>query len=162
DDGILVESRDVAGSSFREVRATTHATASPEAILRVLWRHEEHPRFIPHLRHVEIVRDAGDDRVVYEQIDVPLLRDRDVVLRAHRSSARATGVADATPTAVTDEGPPATSRFVRVRRSTGHWHAVPSPGGGSDVTYTLQTDAGGVVPAWIANRAQHDTVPDVV
>jgi len=162
EDGIVIETRDVEGSALREVRATTHTDVDPPAIAAVLWRHEEHPRFVPHLLHVEVVRDAGDERIVYEQISVPLLRDRDVVLRARRQVDPSSGVIDVRTTAITDEGPPETSRFVRVRESAGHWHLVPASAGGTDVTYTIRTDVGGTLPAWIVNRAQHETVPDLV
>lgn len=158
DHGIVVEARDVPGSSLREVRATTHAAPPPAAILAVLWRHEEHPQFWPHVRHVEVVRDAGEERVVYEQLDVPLLKDRDVVLRARRTTG-ADGTVDVETSAIADEGPPATSRFVRIRTSAGHWHLVPADGG-TDVTYTIRSDVG--LPAWLVNRAQRETVPDVV
>ena len=161
EDGIVIETRDVAGSPLHEVRATTHTDVDPPAIAAVLWRHEEHPSFVPHLRHVEVVRDAGDERIVYEQISVPFLRDRDVVLRARRE-IDATGVIDVRTTAIAGEGPPETSRFVRVRESAGHWHLEPASGGGTDVTYTIRSDVGGTLPAWIVNRAQHEAVPDVV
>src|SRR6185503_1139537 len=146
EDGIVIETRDVEGSALREVRATTHTDVDPPAIAAVLWRHEEHPSFVPHLRHVEVVRDAGDQRIVYEQIGVPLLRDRDVVLRVRRQVDPSSGVIDVRTTAIADEGPPETSRFVRVRTSAGHWHLVPAPSGGTDVTYSIRTDVGAPCP----------------
>jgi hypothetical protein len=158
DHGIVVEARDVPGSSLHEVRATTHAEPPPAAILAVLWRHEEHPQFWPHVRHVEVVRDDGDERIVYEQLDIPLLKDRDVVLRVRRTTG-ADGTVDVQTTAISDEGPPATSRFVRIRESAGHWHLAPA-GGGTDITYTVRSDVG--LPAWLVNRAQRETIPDVV
>jgi hypothetical protein len=157
--GIVVEAREVPGSSLHEVRATVHADAPPAALLGVLWRHEEQPQFMPHLRHVEVVRDGADERVVYEQLDIPLLKDRDVVLHVRRTVDATTGTIDVTSAAVSDEGPPETSRFVRVKTSAGHWHLVPAAGG-TDLTYTIRTDVG--LPAWLVNRAQHETVPDVV
>jgi hypothetical protein len=157
--GIVLEAREVAGSSLHEVRATVHADATPAAILAVLWRHEEQPRFMPHLKHVEVVRDAGDERVVYEQLEMPVLKDRDVVLRVRRTTDPATGTIDVRSAAISDEGPPETSAFVRVRSSAGHWHLVPA-GGGTDLTYTIRTDVG--LPGWLVNRAQHEAVPDAV
>ena len=46
--------------------------------------------------------------------------------------------------------------------NVGHWHLVPSADGGTDVTYTIRTDAGGHLPAWLAHRAQRDAVPELV
>jgi hypothetical protein len=162
EDGIVVEAREVAGSPLHEIRATAHAAVPPALVLDVLWRHAEHPSFVPHLAHLDVLRDAGDDRVVYEQIAFPLLKDRDVVLRLHRTRDPVTGTADVTSTAITDEGPPPTSQFVRVTTNVGHWHLAPAPDGGTDVTYTIRTDAGGHLPAWLANRAQRIAVPEIV
>ncbi len=162
EDGVVVEAREVAGSPLHEIRATAHATVPPEAVLEVLWRHAEHPSFVPHLAHLDVVRDAGDERIVYEQITFPLLKDRDVVLRVRRARDLATGTIDVTSAAITDEGPPPTSAFVRVTANAGHWHLVPSADGGTDVTYTIRTDAGGHLPAWVANRAQRSAVPELV
>lgn len=162
EDGILVETRDVDGSPIHEVRATTHTGAAPQAILAVLWRHEEHPTFLPHLHHLEVLQDAPDTRLLYEQFSVPILKDRDAVLRTHRTVDATTGVVDVESRSVTDEGPPPSTQFVRVRSTVGHWHLVPGAQGGADVTYTIRTDVGGMVPAWIANRAQHETVPRLV
>lgn len=160
EDGIALEARDVPGSSLREVRATTRADVPPAALAAVVWDYDSHASFVPHLRHAEVIRDAGDERVVYEQVDLPLLRDRDVVLRIRRETD-ADGTVDIRSTAVADEGPPASSRFVRIRTSAGHWRFAPA-GGGTDVTYVVRSDVGGAVPSFIADRAQREAVPDLV
>src|SRR5258706_898095 len=108
DDGIVLESRQV-DEAPREVRATTWTDVPVAAIMRVLWAHEEQPRFVPHLEYAAIVRDDLDERIVYQQIDIPVLRDRDLVVRARRTVDPATGVADVTTAAIADEGPPETS-----------------------------------------------------
>jgi hypothetical protein len=158
--GIVVDARDVPGSSLHEVRATVHSDLPPVTIAAVVWRYDEHDRFVPHLEHAEIVRDAGDERIVYEQLGIPLLKDRDVVLRARRETAP-DGTIDIRTTAIAGEGPPPTSRFIRVQTSAGHWRLAPAAGG-TDVTYDIRTDVGGSVPAWIVNRAQREAVPDLV
>jgi ribosome-associated toxin RatA of RatAB toxin-antitoxin module len=160
EDGITLETRDVEGS-LHEVRATAHVDVPPAALAAVLWNYHDHASFVPHLKHAEVVRDAGDERVVYEQIEIPLIKDRDVVLRIRREVDATTGAIEFRSTAISDEGPPQSSRFVRVRTSTGHWRFVPA-GGGTDVTYVIRSDVGGAVPAWIVNRGQREAVPDLV
>ena len=159
--GVVVDAREVPGSSLHEVRASIHSALAPATIAAVVWRYEEHDRFVPRLAHAEVVRDVGpDERIVYEQLAIPLLKDRDVVLRARRQTA-ADGTIDIRTTAIDGEGPPATSRFVRVQTSEGHWQLTPADGG-TDVVYDIRTDVGGAVPAWIVNRAQREAVPDLV
>jgi hypothetical protein len=159
--GIVVDAREVPSSSLREVRASIHSALPPATIAAVVWRYEDHDRFVPRLAHAEVVREVGpDERIVYEQLALPLLKDRDVVLRARRETA-ADGTIDIRTTAIDGEGPPPTSRFVRVQTSAGHWHLAPAAGG-TDLVYDIRTDVGGAVPAWIVNRAQREAVPDLV
>ena len=159
--GIVVDARDVAGSGLHEVRATAHADAPPAAVLAVLWAQEEYPKFLAHVTTVRILEAQDNERLLYEQLAVPFAKDRDVVLRVRRRVDATTGVVEITSTAVTDTGPPPTSRFVRVQVSDGHWRLVPA-GDGTDVTYTNRTDAAGFLPDWIVNRIQKATVPDLV
>jgi hypothetical protein len=161
-DTIQVQVRDVEGTSQREARATAHAAAPPAALLDVLWRHPEHPRIMPRVRHTEVLRDDGDERLIYQQIAVPIGKDRDVVLRVRKTVDPATGVVDVRSSTVTDEGPPESPTFVRVPMSAGHWHLVPAPDGGTDVTYTIRMDAGGGLASWVAGYAQRDAVTDLM
>ena len=146
---------------MHEIRATAHAATTPAAILATLWRHEEYTQFVPYLKRLEVLRDDGDTKLVYEQFGIPVLRDRDRVVRVTRTTDAASGTCDLTIVAVTDEGPPPDPDHVRVTRSTAAWHLVPADGG-TDVTYTVKTDGGGIVPGWIVNAAQKDAVPKLV
>jgi START domain len=161
EEGVLVETRDVEGSSLHEVRATAHTKASPAEIAGVLWKQEEFPQFLDHVKRIDVLRDGATERLLYEEFSIPILKDRDIVVRARRTSDPATGALDMESIAVSDEGPPATSRCVRIHTSVSRWRLVPAPDG-ADVTYTIRADVGGYVPDWIANRVQHETVPVLV
>ena len=160
-DGVTIATRDVDGP-VHEIRATVHAPTPPAAILATLWRHEEYPQFVPYLKRLDVLRDEGNTKLLYEQFSVPVLKDRDRVVRVSRTVDKATGTCDLTSVAVSDEGPPPVRDHVRVTRSTAIWHLVPAAAGGTDVTYTVRTDGGGVVPGWIVNSAQKDAVPKLV
>jgi hypothetical protein len=161
-DGIVVERRAGEGSAVHEVRATAHSALPPAMIAATLWKHDEYPQFLPHLKRLDVLRDEGDAKLVYEQIRVPFAKDRDVTLRITRTFAQDTGVYEFAGHAVPDEGPPPSGEYVRVRDSGGRWRLVPAADGGTDVTYTNRTDAGGYVPAWIVNAAQRETVANLV
>jgi len=161
-DGVRVEVRDVEGSALHEVRATAHSSLPPDAILATLWKHDELEQFVPYLKHLEILRDEGDTRTIYEQITAPLLKDRDVTLRVTRHVDPATGVCEVTAVSTADDGPPPRPDHVRVRTNASRWRLVPAPGGGTDLTYTIRTDVGGFVPAWIVNIAQKDATSKLV
>src|SRR5437762_3124526 len=133
-DGVVIERRGVEGSSVREVRVTTRASLPPAAIMATLWKHEDYVRFVPYLRRLDVLRDDGDARLVYEQIHVPFLKDRDATVRFTRSFSAATGVYEVSSRAVPEEGPPEGEEYVRVRTSQAHWSLVPADDGGTAVT----------------------------
>ena len=152
-DGMTIDARTDDDSAQREVRVATHDSLPPDAILATLWRHEDYPKFVDFLVQVDVLRDDGDSKLVYERIKVPLGRDRDTTLRITR-----THVGDGweiVSTAVPDEGPPPTPGYVRVRTSRSVWRLVPGPAGGTDVSYEIRTDAGGLLPGWIVARIQN-------
>ena len=161
-DGIVVERRTDDPSPVRELRAKAHSSLPPAAIIATLWKHEDYVRFVPYLRRLDVLRDDGDAKLVYEQIHVPFLKDRDATVRFTRSFSAATGVYEVSSRAVPEEGPPEGNGYVRVRTSQAHWSLAPADDGGTAVTYTIRTDVGGLVPAWIVNAAQKDAVAKLI
>ncbi len=159
-DGMVVERRAIEGTALREVRVTTHASLAPATIAATLWKHEEYTQFVPYLKRLDVLRDDGDVKLVYQQARVPVAKDRDSVVRVRRTVEN--GVHEVVSTAVSDEGPAPTDEYVRVRNSEGRWRLAPAADGGTDVTYTLRTDAGGLLPAWVVNVAQRDITAKLV
>jgi ribosome-associated toxin RatA of RatAB toxin-antitoxin module len=162
-DGLLIERRPVNGSSFPEVRATAKSPLPPAAVFETLWKQREYPEFIPHLKRLDVLSDVGDDRVTYEQVAVPLGRDRDYTVRLRRRVDLWTQRYEILFASANEVGPPPDGRHERVRSIRGRWTVEPDPGGtGSVVRYEVQTDPGGVIPAWIVKRAQRGAVADLV
>jgi ribosome-associated toxin RatA of RatAB toxin-antitoxin module len=161
-DGIVIERRAVEGSPTGELRLTARSPLRPAAIMATLWRQQEFPQFVPYLKRLDVLRDDGDAKLLYEQIHVPLLKDRDVTLRTKRTASPDTGVYEVTTVAAPDEGPPEDGRHVRVRTSESRWRLAPAADGGTEATYTIRTDGGGAVPAWIVHAAQKDAAAKLV
>ena len=161
--GLLVERRPVTGSSSFEIRVTTHSPLPPKVIFDTLWSHRDYPQFIPHLKRCEILSDTGNDRVVYEQVAVPLAQDRDYTVRLQKRVDPAARRYEIFFEAANDAGPAPDSRHVRVEQLRGSWTIEGNPGGnGSLVRYDLFTEPGGSIPTWIANRAQRESAADLV
>jgi len=155
-DGVVVERRDTGDPSVRELRLVARSPVPPAAVMATLWKHEDYVRFLPHLKRLDVLRDDGDTKLLYEQIRVPIVKDRDVTVRVTRTSSPDTGTYDVTGTAVPDEGPPESRDYVRVRTSHSHWSLAPTADGGTLVTYTIRIDPGGHLPSWIFDAIQKD------
>ena len=161
--GTVVERRPVTGSQAYEIRVTARTSVSPAAIFGTLWNHREYVHFIPHLKQLHILSDTGDERVLYEQVAVPLARDRDYTVRLRKRVDAAAQRYEILFAAANDAGPPPETHHVRVRRINGSWTVEPDAAGkGSLVRYDLFTEPGGSIPAWVANRAQRESAAELV
>jgi len=161
--GVLVERRAAPGSSIPEFRATATSPLEPSAIFNALWRHREYPAFIPHLKRLDLLSDTGDERITYEQIAMPLVRDRDYTVRIRRRVDPKAQRYEITFTSANEAGPPPDSRYVRVNSIHGSWTVQPgSEGKGSIVRYAVRGEPGGAIPAWLASLAQREAIVDLI
>jgi ribosome-associated toxin RatA of RatAB toxin-antitoxin module len=162
-DGVLVERRSIAGSAFAEIRATAQSLLSPSAVFETVWGHRDYMQFIPHLTRLDILSDTGDERVIYEQVKLPLASDRDYTVRLRKRVDTVAQRYEIDFASANDVGPPPDSGHQRVRSIRGSWMIEPGPdGAGSTVRYEIVTDPGGSLFVWIVNRAQRTAVPDLV
>jgi ribosome-associated toxin RatA of RatAB toxin-antitoxin module len=161
-DGITVERRNVEGSRMRELRASAHSPVPPTALMATLWKHDEYVRFLPYLKRLDVLGDGGDVKLIYEQFRVPFAKDRDATLRVTRKYSPDLETYDVSSLAVSDAGPPESDDHVRVRTSLARWRLAPASEGGTAVTYTIRTDAGGRLPAWIADAMQKSATVKVL
>jgi ribosome-associated toxin RatA of RatAB toxin-antitoxin module len=163
DEEILVERRREPGTTFYEVRASTHSLFPPLVIFATLWKHEEYGEFVPYLKKLEILKQSAHEKVMYEQIKMPpLVSDRDYTVKIIAEHDATNGVIQIRFVAVSDEGPPEQPNYVRVKHIRGGWTLVPTADGGSDVTYIIASHPGGTIPAWIINTAQKEATPNLL
>jgi ribosome-associated toxin RatA of RatAB toxin-antitoxin module len=161
-EGIVIERPTAQDASIREVRATTHSPLPPAAIMATVWKHDEYVQFVPYLKRLDVLRDEGDAKLIYEQVRVPLAKDRDATIRITRTFSPDTGTYEITSSAVADEGPPERDDYVRVRTSVARWRLAPAADGGTALTYTIRTDAGGMLAGWIVDTMQKNAVPKIL
>jgi ribosome-associated toxin RatA of RatAB toxin-antitoxin module len=162
-DGLLIERRAKEGSLFYEVRATTLSSLAPAAIFETIWKQQEHPQFVPHLKRLDLLSEAGDERLSYEQVEVPLARDRDYTVRLQKrvdADVQRYEIAFAT---ANEAGPPPDKHHIRVPSIRGRWMIEPGPDGkGSTVRYEVLSEPGGALPAWLVNKIQGEAVAKLV
>ena len=160
---MLIERRPIAGTAFYEVRATVHSSLPPGVIFDTLWNHREYTLFIPHLKRLDLLSATDDEHIVYEQVAVPLARDRDYTVRLKKQvdgAAQRYGIRFAT---ANDAGPPPDGSHVRVSKIQGSWTIeLGADGKGSVVRYDVQTEPGGAIPSFVTNLAQREAVAALV
>jgi ribosome-associated toxin RatA of RatAB toxin-antitoxin module len=162
-DGLLIERRASDGSAFYEVRATTQTSLSPAAIFDTVWRQQDHPQFVPYLKRLDLLAEAGDERVAYEQIEIPLARDRDYTVRLQRRVDAEAQRYEIVFVTANEAGPPPDRNHIRIPSIRGRWLIEPGPEGrGAAVRYEVLSDPGGALPTWVVNQVQGEAVARLV
>ena len=120
------------------------------------------PAFVPYLKHLTVLADAPDVKVIYEQITMPVVQDRDYTVTVTATTDPTSRQIQVSFVSTPEAGPPVQAAYVRVTAIEGSWTLVPTRGGGSLVTYVVASDPGGALPTWLVNRAQRQAAPAVV
>ncbi len=161
--GIMVERRATDRAGLYEVRVTGHANISPEMMAKTVWSHHEYIQFMPHLKSLKVLAETPNERLMYQQLKMPVVKDRDYTVRVRRSADPVTRVFESVFETANDAGPPEDASHVRVTKIKGSWTLSPDENGtGTDVVYQVYSDPGKELPLWIVNIAQNNAAPDVV
>ncbi len=139
--GIAVFERQASRGDFRELKA--QMTLPPTPLRRLatqLLDVEGYKDWVDRTREAHVIESVNDTlQYYYAIIDLPALKDRDLVARFTIHQDRATGVI--TTVAVGSPGKyPPDRRFERIPEFTNTWTITPLPGGNVRVEYR------GVVP----------------
>ena len=155
---LTIYGRNRPGTSIRETRAVGTLDAPNWVIKNVLDDVENYPSFMPYIVESKVITRNPSKRTltVYTRMTPPLIDPRDYTLLV-RDDSHKNG--DSTVTygsrwsAANAQGPDEKSGTVRVKTNEGSWLLEPTDNGEhTKGTYTLFTDGGGGIPAFIFNQ----------
>lgn len=160
-DDIDVYTRPRADSPVDEIRATTEISAPPSRVFSVLLDSDRFVEFMPYVVEVRTVgRDDSSTWYLYQRISPPVISDRDYTLRHRSMEDSRQGRYELRWEAANDRGPDERDGVVRVEICTGSYTVESLDGGArSRLTYRLHTDPGGLLPTWLVERANVESVP---
>ncbi|MBL4681441.1 MAG: hypothetical protein JKY88_12060 [Pseudomonadales bacterium] len=155
-DGITVEEEIKEGQAFPITFGKTRMNASVKRIgewIRAVhtfvdWQHN--------CIEAQILTKADGSLLIYNRVASPWpVSDRDVLIRSSETSLDNGGVLMKFGN-VQDSSVNVPRGVVRMVRLVGSYRLTPSPKGGTDVIYTLDSDPGGKIPAWLVKQASKD------
>jgi hypothetical protein len=160
-DGIKVFTRAKSGSDVREVQAQGTIDAPPARVFKVLGDLESYKDFMPYTKESKVVAKEGKSTFFYSYISPPIVDNRDYTLKLIDESAADFYKIVWEP--ANDRGPPPRDGAVRLKVNKGHWLLEPNEDGTKTfATYYLYTDPAGAIPTWLVNKANRDSVPDII
>jgi hypothetical protein len=152
-DNIALYRRPHPGPGHYESRAIGEIAASTAVVHAVINDSESYTRFMPYTVECRVLKRDGDSELVYQRISAPLVSDRDYVLRVRTTAKTVEGGTCYLSRWEAENGfGPAEKRgVVRVKLCEGGWLLEPSGPNATRATYSLYTDSGGIIPAFIKN-----------
>lgn len=164
---LTVYVRDRSGSPLKEVRAIGTIDVPLGVVRNVLGDFEAYRTFMPYTSESRVLtRDASTrTTVVYLKLNPPLVGARDVTIRVQDEASK---TADGSATYATHweadnaAGPAAQAGVTRMSLDEGSWLLESTADGkATKATYSLFTDAGGNLPAFVINMANKRSVADL-
>ena len=153
-DGLQVEAREVDGSHFEEVKVTTRSPRSLESLCDAVWGRDA--KVEGHFKKRVVIRESDTERWTYEQIRVPIVTDRDLVVHTRLIASAPTGRCEVIFEADTDPAYPKASDHIRVGAVRGRWTLEPTDDGKVEITYVVYSEPGGKIPGWLARGGNRD------
>lgn len=149
-DGVTLERRAVKGSAYFEYQATAVTDLPAEQLCQSVFdwgsyaAHDE-------VKARKLLADGEGERVVYDQVEQPLVANRDYALVQRRWTAG--GACHISFFAANDLAPPKPEGWVRMERLWGHYDFTPV-NGRVELRYVIFADPAGAIPPFLVHGAQ--------
>ena len=155
ENGITVEEEAEPGRTLPILTGTTTMAAAPAQVAAWIAATHTYVDWMANCEEARRIRQEGRVVIGYNRIGSPWpVSDRDVVLRSTRTEIEGGGIL-VEFRSTTDENVPVARGVVRMPRLVGSYDLRPVEGG-TRVVYTVDSDPGGSLPAWVVRRASRD------
>jgi hypothetical protein len=144
-----------ANTSLKKFKAIGEIDAPVRAVHSVIDDFANYTAFMPYTVESRVVKRDGTGTFFYQRLSPKIVSDRDYTLHVREKSWNGQGgpVFQHSFEAANEAGPPEAKGFTRVKICEGAWLLESLGPNLTRATYTLDTDNGGKVPAFIANPA---------
>ncbi|MGI9086373.1 MAG: SRPBCC family protein [Chthoniobacterales bacterium] len=152
--GVAIYSRMRAGTSLKEFKGVGLIEMPPAVVFAVLDDTQAYPTFMPYTAECRVLKREGDEVVAYQRLDLPFVSDRDYTLESkHERGVGPDGHSYRIHWQAANElGPAVRPGVQRVKFCQGGWLLEPQGPHSTRATYSIFTDSGGALPAFIANN----------
>ena len=152
---VIIYSRPHSDSNLKEFKAIGSIDAPASAVHAVIDDFENYPKFMPYTSECRLLKRDGDAVIGYQKLSPKICEDRDYTLRVSKKSwPGPKGLTYLSQWETANEmGPAEKKGVVRVKVCNGTWLLEPDGPAKTRATYSIYSDTGGVIPAFIANHA---------
>ncbi|MFI5218976.1 MAG: START domain-containing protein [Bacteroidia bacterium] len=151
-DNILVYTRKVITSDFKEIKCLTRVHSTLSSIVKLLTDVDHYTDWIYNCNTATVVKKVNDAEIYsYQLFYVPWPADnRDIVSVVKVTQDKKTKIVTVLSDIVHGMMPEKKG-VVRVKKFHSSYLLIPKDSGYVDINYEIGTDPGGIVPAWLVN-----------
>lgn len=148
----------------REVWAEGDIEARPLDVQAALRDHDNFRRWMPYVTESRVLERTPDGRVTYTRLNLPVISNRDYVLRVvDERLLNEDGTGEFLQRWTSDsKALPEQDGVVRLHHNDGSWLFTPGSEGKSHFVYRFTVEPGGSIPGFLAGLGQKDAVMDTV
>jgi Polyketide cyclase / dehydrase and lipid transport len=152
---VKLYSRGRAGGSLKEFKAIGMIEAPTSVVHNVINDVGGYTTFMPYMAECRVIKREGNLTYSYQRISPKIVGDRDYTLRILEKWWPATGglIYSSKWEPANEAGPAEQKGVLRVKFCDGAWLLEPESSEKTRATYSIYTDTGGSLPAFIANSA---------
>lgn len=157
---LVIFTKDV--EAGRRIVAVAEADAPPEVVFNVINDFDHYPDFMPYVKESRVLSRKNDSEVItYARIAPPFVNERDYPLKVRMTRGiPMNGGIFKTEWTASPEAHPEIEGVVRVKLNEGSWRGEPlDDGKRTRLTYTLLTNPGGLIPAFVVNLSNTVAIP---
>jgi hypothetical protein len=164
-DSLAIFARSHPGCPVKELRAVGAIDAPNWVVKNVIDGVEDYPSFMPYTTTTKIIERRLNQIISYLRLDPPFVGARDVTVsvssQTHKRDDGTTSY-QVRWEPVNSLGPSPSPGVTRITLDQGSWILEPTDGGKKTIaTYTILTDAGGGLPAFVINFANRQGVENL-
>lgn len=152
-DNVSLYRRPRSGAGLYESRAIGEIAAPTAVVHAVIDDIDSYANFMPYTVESRVLKREHDSLLTYQRVSAPLLSDRDYTLRVRTSSKKSEAgtIYQSKWETANPLGPAPKSGVVRVNLCEGGWLLEPLGPNMTRATYSIYTDSGATIPAFIKN-----------
>ncbi|MCD6557142.1 MAG: START domain-containing protein [Bacteroidales bacterium] len=157
EDGIKAFTREVEGSSIKQVRVIANVKSTLTAPVAIVRDVSSHQKWIYRCKTAKILKTVSEsDHYYYNETEAPWpISNRDIITHAVITQDKKSKIVTITSTGVPNFIPPIKD-IVRLKKLQAQWKFIPKVNGTVDINFTLLIDLGGDLPSWLVNLAIAD------
>lgn len=156
--GILVYTRDIAGSDLKEFRGVTRIKSNLSGPIALIEDVSHAPEWMHNCSAVDIIENVvPGEAISYVVTEAPWpVSDRDSVIHT-KTTQDADSKAVRVDVNIRNNVFPENDDYVRITSMKGFWSFTPAEDGYLNVVYQIHAEPNGALPSWLANSVVVDT-----